>query len=61
MSYIQSTIKCKNCGKEMNVATGTFGSGIPKKCPRCNNDKGGLSSEAWFSWHKDGWQADESK
>lgn len=36
MSYIQSTLKCNNCGFEMNVATGTFGTGIPERCPECN-------------------------
>jgi rubredoxin len=35
MSYIKSTLKCKHCGYEMNVATGTFGTGIPEKCPQC--------------------------
>lgn len=38
MSYIQSTIKCKKCGKEMNVATGTFGGGIPKDCSSCKEE-----------------------
>ena len=38
MSFIQSTIKCKKCGKEMNIATGTFGTGIPEDCPYCKRE-----------------------
>lgn len=53
MSYIQQTIKCILCGKEMNIATGTFGSGIPKKCPQCNCD---LAYEVI----SDGWIAKDS-
>ena len=37
MSFIQSTIKCKKCGYEMNVSTGTFGGGIPSYCPECKD------------------------
>lgn len=51
MSYIQSTLKCDNCGFEMNVATGTFGTGIPEKCPKC----GDVSSQ--FTKIADGWTA----
>lgn len=35
MSYIQETYRCKNCKFEFNVALGTFGSGMPTKCPQC--------------------------
>lgn len=43
MSYIQSTIKCKKCGKEMNVAFGIVGQTIiadggPKQCPDCGGE-----------------------
>lgn len=42
------TIKCKKCGKEMNVATGTFGGGIPKDCPDCKRELDyQLISEGW--------------
>jgi hypothetical protein len=36
MSFIQQTIKCK-CGYEMNISTGTFGTGIPEECPSCRS------------------------
>lgn len=35
MSFIQETIRCKICKFEMNVSTGTFGSGLPRECPNC--------------------------
>ena len=38
MSFIQSTIQCVHCGKQMNVSTGTFGGGIPKDCPDCKRE-----------------------
>lgn len=53
MSYIMSTIQCIRCGKEMNVSTGTFGGGIPEKCPQC----GEILAYELIS---DGWHADES-
>lgn len=52
MSFIQSTIKCDHCGYEMNVATGTFGHGLPQNCPQCNYVK--------FSKISDGWNANHS-
>lgn len=36
MSFIQDTLKCASCGNEINVSTGTFGSGIPEKCDVCS-------------------------
>lgn len=53
MSFIQSTIRCNNCGKEMNVAFGIVGTtmiadGGPKVCPDC---KGPLTKIS------DGWNA----
>ena len=35
MSFIQETIECNKCKYQMNVSTGTFGTGIPKACPNC--------------------------
>jgi hypothetical protein len=37
MSFIMQTIRCKNCGHEMNIATGTFGYGVSKECPECED------------------------
>ena len=41
MSFVQSTIKCGKCGKEMNVAFGIVGTtqiaGWPEKCPDCGS------------------------
>lgn len=54
MSYIQSTIECVECGYQMNIATGTFGSGIPDTCPKCSMP---LSYKfigiGWFAQNKD--------
>lgn len=53
MSFIQSTIKCKKCQKEMNVAFGIVGitqiAGWPEKCPNCGADKTEFEriSEGW--------------
>lgn len=35
----------------MNVALGTFGTGMPTKCPKCGADEG------HFIYMHDGWQA----
>jgi DNA-directed RNA polymerase subunit RPC12/RpoP len=55
MSYIQSTIRCNACGKEMNVAFGIVGMSIiaepPKVCPECNHGT--------FTRIADGWHANE--
>lgn len=53
MSYIMDTIKCRECGKHMNIATGTFGSGIPKECGFCKKP---LNYEVVSA----GWCADEN-
>ena len=54
MSFIQETIKCRDCGKEMNVATGTFGYGLPNECPKCSN-----SGKDWFAVISSGWNAQQ--
>lgn len=47
MSFIQSQIKCANCGREMNIATGTFGYGSPKKCPNCDSENLQFMRHGW--------------
>lgn len=37
MSFIPEIIKCYKCKKEFNVVLGTFGYGIPEKCPACGS------------------------
>ena len=54
MSFITNTIKCIKCGKEMNIATGTFGTGIPKDCPDCKR-------ELIYEVISDGWNAKEKE
>lgn len=50
--------KCKNCKYEFNVSLGTFGGGMPKKCPQCSYfreqfekiaDEWRLSDGRWMS------------
>ena len=52
MSYIQSTIRCDHCQKEMNVAFGVVGmtqiAAWPKTCPDCQHDK---FTEIARGWH----------
>lgn len=50
------TIKCPHCGFHINVATGTFGSGIPEKCFECDKTVGG-----WKNWVYvgSGWGAED--
>jgi predicted nucleic acid-binding Zn ribbon protein len=43
MSFIQSTVECTKCGKQMNVAFGIVGmtmiaDGGPKDCPDCHGE-----------------------
>lgn len=45
------TIKCRDCSHEMNIATGTFGLGIPLKCPNCEKQPFN------FDVIMDGWHA----
>lgn len=59
MSFIQSTIKCKNCGNENNIATGTFGYGVPKDCDMCGL-KTKRYDDVWYEVISDGWHADNS-
>ncbi len=51
MSYITSTIKCENCGKEMNVAFGFQGmeqiAVWPTECPVCQSTKLIKISDGW--------------
>lgn len=56
MSFIQSTIKCKHCGYEMNIAEGTFGYGVPTQCPHCN-EKGEQYTDGWYTVMSSGWHA----
>jgi hypothetical protein len=39
----------------MNIATGTFGSGIPEKCPDCKYQPTGI----FYQFIADGWHANE--
>lgn len=55
MSFIQSTIRCKKCKFEMNVSTGTFGVGIPTKCPQCKD------KPLDYKYISDGWNAKKLK
>lgn len=52
MSYIQETYQCLSCKTYFNVALGTFGSGMPTKCPFC---------QSWpnFEHVGAGWTAEE--
>ena len=47
MSFIMFQLKCEKCGDEMNVADGTFGYGVPKKCPTCGSDKLVKIADGW--------------
>ncbi len=51
MSFIMVCIKCQDCGKEMNVALGTFGYGMPEKCPKCKGENFVKISNEW-KWEK---------
>lgn len=55
MSYIQSTIECEQCKKQMNVAFGIVGrtqiAAWPEKCPDCGSRK--------LKRIRDGWHAQE--
>lgn len=53
MSTYEVRTICRNCGKRMNIATGTFGYGIPKDCPNCKK-------ELEYEVISDGWHADET-
>lgn len=53
-----STIKCKSCESEHNIATGTFGYGIPKECPECGSSAGYMGfPEPWYEVKSAGWNA----
>ena len=51
MSFITSTIKCQECGKEINVAFGIVGetqiASWPKECPKCKSTALKRISEGW--------------
>ena len=53
MSYIQETIKCDTCKCEINVATGTFGTGLPEKCPDCGSYNLYKISDGWNAHNKE--------
>ena len=50
MSFIQEQYRCKSCKEEFNVALGTFGYGMPEKCPKCGHTE--------FEWIASGWPMD---
>ena len=51
MSYITSTLKCKNCAYEMNVAFGISGNTLiadhPTECPKCKSKLLEKISDGW--------------
>ena len=51
MSYIQSTLRCENCKKEINVAFGISGSTLiaqhPEECPYCKSKQLIKISDGW--------------
>jgi len=57
MSYIQSTLKCEDCGYEMNVAFGVVGTTLiadhPKECPECKSIKLKKISDGWVAQEKE--------
>jgi len=53
------TIECKKCGHQDNIATGTFGFGVPKDCSMCGLATKGL--DVWYKVIGAGWHAKEDK
>lgn len=53
MSFIQQTMKCTKCNYKFNVALGTFGYGMPTKCPECGSRD--------FKFFSHGWSTDDSQ
>ena len=49
MSFIMQRYKCLQCSHEFNVALGTFGYGMPEKCPRCGGGPFELIGHKWKS------------
>ena len=57
MSYIMNRVACKNCNYEFNVSLGTFGGGVPEKCPECKTpadyktiaEQWKMNDGKWFS------------
>ena len=53
MSYIRSTLKCDDCGREMNVAFGVVGRTLiaahPKNCPDCGSENLTKSADGWHA------------
>ena len=51
MSFIQSTLKCDDCGYEMNVAFGINGMTViaqhPERCANCNSLRIKKISDGW--------------
>ena len=56
MSFIQSTMKCQDCGWEMNVAFGIVGTtqiaGHPTRCSNCNGLRIEVISGGWNANNK---------
>lgn len=52
MSFITETYQCNECKYYFNVSLGTFGSGMPEKCPKCKK-------MANFQHINAGWNAEE--
>ena len=53
MSYIMSTLKCGDCGHEMNVAFGVQGTTLiaqhPKCCPDCGGEHLTRIADGWHA------------
>ena len=53
MSFIPSTLKCQNCGYEMNVAVGKTGARTiashPTECPKCKSKELIKISDGWHA------------
>lgn len=47
MSFIMQTYRCKKCHKEINVALGTFGFGMPTTCEKCGITEWELIADGW--------------
>lgn len=60
MSFIQLTIRCKQCGNENNIALGTFGYGTPENCYKCGKESNG-DTDPWYEVINGGWNAKEAE
>jgi hypothetical protein len=55
MSFIQLTIRCKECRAENNIAEGTFGYGTPAKCFVCGFEP--PNGDQWYDIISEDWHA----